>query len=249
MSIVRHPIVERPPLPHEAPAFGTSAVQSYMMRDPWLTYSAGDITAVENAANPGTYDLSSVRPPSFVAAGLEGNDCAEFDATAQEYFVANTLPYLIGDEVDIHMVCQYTETMPPVANSTPYMLYKNGDGASVESIVCIFRSTDIYGLSKTVTGGTQSKTHSLTDLVLASVTNHDGASALRVNGTTHTFTNPTAGMQYDTDRLVIGANNFFAYWKGRVAECVVCLGSSDAEQSAYEDVRIKTVYPTIGALL
>lgn len=77
----------------------------WQFTDPWLTYSGSDVTLVTNQANPGTYDLPAIVAPVFVAGGLDGQDCVEFDGSSERMEVTG-LPWVANDTIDVYVVAE-----------------------------------------------------------------------------------------------------------------------------------------------
>ena len=233
--------------------WGAAAVW-YEFTDPYLTYSGPDVTAAQNVANPGTYDLGVGSAPLFVADGLDGRDCGEFDG-AGESLLVNTLPLAVGDTWDIYAVVQYMGTPPP--GGVEYILYTdNGGGAS--QVTANWNSD--YGMEyrSTPSGYASNRGGALdTDphlIVAASYNQGSGTSDgnLYIDGSVvAAVSSGQDGTQHGVSRFTVGALPGGASAANmRVSEIVLVRNETngDANRLAYQE-RIKALYPTIGAAL
>lgn len=224
----------------------SGVVQSYIFRDGYLTYNAGDITACENQANPGTHDLSATSPGSYVASGLDGQDCVELSG-AEYYDAAGTLPYLQGESKSLYIVYEFNGTLPYSGNDylyrfgggDHYMRFTNGNSGvstrfdGVTTGVCSLPSSDL-----TVD----------TPYLFGHVSYEDDGE-LWLNGTLDNNEGTThGGIEADETSFRLGDETGSP--NVRIGEIVVVRDDgSDAERVDYEYNRVGVDYPTIGAAL
>lgn len=222
-----------------------------------LTFSGSDVTLAENKANPGTYRLTSPNPPVFVAGGLDGRDCAEFDGS-NEYMEHNGFPGQVGDTWDFYCVMQWTGAVPPAAAA--YCIYGvSGLGGSQVSQTISTSGGGLHGMEyRSTPGGYASGTAGAVDAspkLIATTTYNSGGGAssgkLWVNGVNVlTLSTGQDGTFGAVARIVIGGVLATLNAPMRASEVVVVRNevNGEANRLAYQ-ARIAALYPTIGAAL
>lgn len=242
------------PLPNDASIFGAYAVQVYLIRDPYLTYLAGDVTLCENAANPGVSDMVANNPPLFVAGGLDGKDCVDADSSANESLQITGMPFLATDHLQLQAVVQSDNVA-----AVQFIAVLDQGGGGADDIVRVGNqdATQWFFYAVSTGGGAQtnitSKVGTGPRLLGLDITSKVSSYQ---NGVENAYGSATAGgINTNVSAARILSQRGFSYFDGRLAEMVFVrnfpggVSGQDAARVAYQDNRIAIEYPTIGAAL
>lgn len=247
------------PLPQDLLTLGKGAV--YLMRAGYLTLSGSDTTAVANADNPGTRDLTgAAAPPLWLpAGGADGKGAVQFDQAAVERLEVAALTWTTGDRPSLYVVTMHDDVTDETDDST--ITLQQDDSAVSAWRVGTIRTTsanNTWRTSATLNGSTPVNDFGAPETEGAGVPHlfeaHAYASGFRsVFDGTLSAAGGVGALPAATTlaRFVINsirsAGAYTSHSAQQVSEAVLSDANQEAEAAEYRNQRIAIEYPTIGA--
>lgn len=229
------------PLPHQ---ILRGVEQCYIFRKPYITVNgSGKATDAEDVTGNGHHLAFNPNAPDAILGGVDGHDCIEL--SNNEKLTVSSLPYVLGDSIDIYAVIQFNDTLPFSTNEA----FWSFDGQ--HKLISVGTTTNFQSDMNSVNNGYENLVASglsLNPLMVVSAM-YGGEHNVFVNGTKTAGGTNHGGIHAAEGSFTIGDLGSVTHTY-RLAELVIVRNDgSDSQRKAYEQLRVAREYPTIKAAL